>query len=927
MADISDDFNRADSSAGLGTSSSGHSWTTGGSTIIGISTNRAYTVGANACLAYFASTGLADVDIECTLLSDDAGGIFFRGGTGGVDRGWYFRSQGTQYRLVTYDGVSDTTVAGPSGTTNANDVLRVVAVGGQIDCYLNGASLFSVSDSTYSTATNHGLQMWNFGTTRYIDDFSMSGVGIRHIATTGNTQDSTAGDNFTLLKPTGAQQGDVIIAGVCMGDTVSTGGSLPTGWTQIGSQFTTTGGNDGVVILGYRVVGASDPASWTDGVTPADADVTATITACYRGVDTTNPIFGSNGAWGLNPGTVASGDVNNTDADNWAVGFAAMIDETVQTPGRSAGDPSVSRGSQSLDSGEAVGIQLWDSAGPVATGNRSFTASESGTTDALFSSAIILQKASTDVSPAAGTATATGAANNPTVTKVSQTSATAGNATASGAAQNATVTAVSMTSAPAGTATASGAANNPTLTNTSNASAGTASATGVASAPTLTNTTSTTAGTATASGAANNPTVAFTKAADAGTATASGVANNPTTTNTTSSASGTATASGAASNPTVTAVSATQAPAGTATATAAASSPTADLDDSLAEAGTATAAGAANNPTVAFTKSVDAGTATATGAANGATTTNTSNGAAGTATASGTANNPTVAFTKSVAAGTATATGAAFNITTEATSATDAEAGTATADGVANNPTVTNATSAAAGTATATAAASNPTTDLDDTLAEAGTASATGVANNPTLTNTTNAAAGTATASGVAEGIASGTSGTTDAPAGTATASGAASNPTVTNTSSSSAGATSATGEANNPTVTVASLGDAGATSATGTANNPTVQIGDHVFVDAAGATAEAYGPEVVTVNLVSGVPASAAGTAYGPGVETVGPSPAGETSATGTAYGPVVGVGACAIKTNPAYATTPTKPQSKRGVTIKRIQDWPRRG
>jgi len=228
-------------------------------------------------------------------------------------------------------------------------------------------------------------------------------MAISFIAATGNTQDSAAGDVFTLLKPTGATTGDVILCGVVMGDTVSTAGALPTGWTQVDSDFTTTAGNDGVFIWGYRVVQAGDPSSWTDGVTPTDADVTCTITSCYRGVDTTSPIMGSSGVWGANPGTLASGDVNNTDAGNWAVGVAALIDETANVPGRSAGDPTASRDSRSLDSGEAAGLQLWDSDGTVATGNRSFTASESGFTDGLFSGVIILQvSAAPPVSDTAG---------------------------------------------------------------------------------------------------------------------------------------------------------------------------------------------------------------------------------------------------------------------------------------------------------------------------------------------------------------------------------------------------------------------------------------------------------------------------------------------------------------------------------------------
>lgn len=273
---------------------------------------------------------------------------------------------------------------------------------------------------------------------------------ISFIAATGNTQDSTAGDAFTLLKPTGAQENDVLIAAVVMGDTVSTAGTLPTGWTQIGSDFTTTGGNDAALMLGYRVVQAGDPASWTDGATPTDADVTATITACYREAHPTTPIIGHNGAWGLNPTTQSSGTVNNTDAGAWAIGIAALIDNAESVFGRNAGDPTTQRDqTYGLDSGEYAGIQLWDSNGTVATGNRSFTTEETGSNDALFSGVIIL-KPDPNVRANAGNAAATGTANQ----SAPDVKVNAGNAPGTGVANDA----VQLVGALAGSVAGSGTA-------------------------------------------------------------------------------------------------------------------------------------------------------------------------------------------------------------------------------------------------------------------------------------------------------------------------------------------------------------------------------------------------------------------------------------------------------------------------------------
>lgn len=215
-------------------------------------------------------------------------------------------------------------------------------------------------------------------------------MAISFVAATGNAT-SSGGTSYTLLKPSGAATGDVIICAVVAGD--NTGGvSLPTGWTQIGSTFSTTAGNDGDLLLGYRVVQDGDPASWTDGTVSSLHIVRCTVTSCYSGVDTTTPVLDHAGSWAANPGTHSSGTVNNTDSGAWALGVGAYIDNSATTFTRNSGDPTTLRDQlREFDGGEVAAVGLWDSDGAVATGSRSFAVSETGLTDAAFAAILLLQ--------------------------------------------------------------------------------------------------------------------------------------------------------------------------------------------------------------------------------------------------------------------------------------------------------------------------------------------------------------------------------------------------------------------------------------------------------------------------------------------------------------------------------------------------------
>lgn len=142
------------------------------------------------------------------------------------------------------------------------------------------------------------------------------------------------------------------------------------------------------------------------------------------------------------------------------------------------------------------------------------------------------------IAPVVGLASATGTANNATVNTGGNTNASAGLASATGTANNTT----SKVSPVPTEATATGTAYNPTVQTGSftNASAGLASATGTANAPSPR--VATGASAATGTGAAVDPSPAV--PAHPGVATATGTANNATITRSANPQAGVATASG-----------------------------------------------------------------------------------------------------------------------------------------------------------------------------------------------------------------------------------------------------------------------------------------------------------------------------------------------------------------------------------------------
>lgn len=173
--DIADDFNRANTTNAIGSTSTGaKAW----SQVLGtwgITSNQAYES------SYALATNIAVVEsgvADCT--------VSVKIGSNGSYSGLVFRSDGTTANgiFVQYDDVSkvlnmlkkvggvQTSIGTPASVTLAlTDVVAVVLSGSSITVKVNGVTKISVTETDNATRTKHGI--WSYGAAGSFDDFSI----------------------------------------------------------------------------------------------------------------------------------------------------------------------------------------------------------------------------------------------------------------------------------------------------------------------------------------------------------------------------------------------------------------------------------------------------------------------------------------------------------------------------------------------------------------------------------------------------------------------------------------------------------------------------------------------------------------------------------------------------------------------------------
>lgn len=152
-------------------------------------------------------------------------------------------------------------------------------------------------------------------------------VGFRDVGTPFTTP--TFGTDYTLNKPPGAVQGDLMIASVrTFGDV---GVNAPSGWNVVDSVSVTSDGatNISEFILS-RSCTASEPTSWTDGTITAGSQVRSATVVAYSGAADASVQFLSGEAARSTPNNtppyLTTPNVSSADPNAWRVSSFAFAD-------------------------------------------------------------------------------------------------------------------------------------------------------------------------------------------------------------------------------------------------------------------------------------------------------------------------------------------------------------------------------------------------------------------------------------------------------------------------------------------------------------------------------------------------------------------------------------------------------------------------
>lgn len=189
----------------------------------------------------------------------------------------------------------------------------------------------------------------------------------------------TSGTGFTFNKPSGVQDGDLLVGFVATDQDGTM--TAPTGWTQNGEVSVDSAADDVHIGVFLRDGLASDPSTWTDGSVSAAAVRRYAIVLAYRGTDVAaNQWLASDVSSDTadTPLTTTTATVNNTDDRAWRIECFATHDNALNigTPNWSDYNPAdTERDDTNLGTSDPVlTVAVADSNGPISTGNTSVTA-------------------------------------------------------------------------------------------------------------------------------------------------------------------------------------------------------------------------------------------------------------------------------------------------------------------------------------------------------------------------------------------------------------------------------------------------------------------------------------------------------------------------------------------------------------------------
>lgn len=278
--------------------------------------------------------------------------------------------------VVAYTGAAnadDQFIADSISTSESGELVHQTAVVNNTDPNAWRISAFAASDNASAGAFTAN------------EDPPQQGGEISYIGPSNHWKNESQGSSYRINKPDNVQQDDLLIATVaCGSDITGTSFNVPTGWTlvrNITQPTPSTTWNGLAVFVLKKTAGASEPNHWAGTF---NEDVRPVLTQCvaYRGADAASVQFiDEGGADRADSYSINTVTVSNDDSNAWRVcSFAALTPHGDSFPGRFVSENRQRNDNTTSRSGLSdVTVSMWDSDGPVSTGNHSRHAETNGT--------------------------------------------------------------------------------------------------------------------------------------------------------------------------------------------------------------------------------------------------------------------------------------------------------------------------------------------------------------------------------------------------------------------------------------------------------------------------------------------------------------------------------------------------------------------
>lgn len=214
------------------------------------------------------------------------------------------------------------------------------------------------------------------------------------------------GTSFTINKPSGVREGDLMIATVAAAAETPTV-NPPTGWTIVENQQSSSA--DFVLVVLRRYATASEPNSWTGSLSNIAQNFDTRISQCvaYRNVDPTTPFLAEAGTLDVDGQTLSTPTVTNSKSGAWRVCAFGADCPSSGGYGFTSNEVSERCDEKASSSGGVFGgsatsaAAMYDSNGPISTGNYSRSGTFSTSYHAMVAWIGILNPLGTPPSPVA----------------------------------------------------------------------------------------------------------------------------------------------------------------------------------------------------------------------------------------------------------------------------------------------------------------------------------------------------------------------------------------------------------------------------------------------------------------------------------------------------------------------------------------------